>query len=129
MKRIFLIALTAILASISSFASDKGAAITFAETSHDFGTIKVNNGKVSATYHFTNTGTEPLIIITVTNGGCGCTTPSYPKRPIAPGKSGEITIHFDPSGRRGEFDREVKVKTNAQKKRISLKFSGVIIPE
>ena len=49
--------------------------------------------------------------------------------PIAPGKSGEITIHFDPSGRRGEFDREVKVKTNAQKKRISLKFSGVIIPE
>ena len=129
MKRIFLIALTAILASISSFASDKGAAITFAETSHDFGTIKVNNGKVSATYHFTNTGTEPLIIITVTNGGCGCTTPSYPKQPIAPGKSGEITIHFDPSGRRGEFDREVKVKTNAQKKRISLKFSGVIIPE
>lgn len=129
MKRIFLIVLTAILASISSFASDNGAAITFAETSHDFGTIKANNGKVSATYHFTNTGTEPLIIITVTNGGCGCTTPSYPKQPIAPGKSGEITIHFDPSGRRGEFDREVKVKTNAQKKRISLKFSGVIIPE
>lgn len=128
MKRIILIALTAIISSIATIANDNGAAITFAENSHDFGSIKASDGKVSATYHFTNTGNEPLIIITVTNGGCGCTTPSYPKAPIAPGDSGEITIKFDPNGRRGEFNREVKVKTNAQKKRISLKFSGVIIP-
>lgn len=128
MKRIILIALTAIISSIATIANDNGAAITFAEKSHDFGSIKASDGKVSATYHFTNTGNEPLIIITVTNGGCGCTTPSYPKAPIAPGDSGKITIKFDPNGRRGEFNREVKVKTNAQKKRISLKFSGVIIP-
>ena len=68
------------------------------------------------------------MIITVSNGGCGCTTPSYPKAPIAPGQTGEIKIQFDPSGRRGEFNREVKVKTNASKKRTSLRFSGVIIP-
>lgn len=128
MKKLFLIILTAIIASLSAIADNNGAAISFAETTHDFGTIKASDGKVSATYKFTNTGTEPLIIITVTNGGCGCTTPTYTKAPIAPGKSGEITIHFDPSGRRGEFNREVKVKTNAQKKRIPLKFSGVIIP-
>lgn len=128
MKKLFLIILTAIIASLSAIADNNGATISFAETIHDFGTIKASDGKVSATYKFTNTGTEPLIIITVTNGGCGCTTPTYTKAPIAPGKSGEITIHFDPSGRRGEFNREVKVKTNAQKKRIPLKFSGVIIP-
>lgn len=127
MKRILFIAI-AIFASLAAFAGNDGAAITFSETSHDFGTIKAANGKVSATYKFTNTGTEPLVIITVTNGGCGCTTPTYPKAPIAPGKTGEITIHFDPSGRQGEFNREVRVKTNAQKKRIPLKFSGVIIP-
>lgn len=129
MKRIFLIAFTAIIASLSAVASNNGAAITFAETTYDLGTIKANKGNVTATYQFTNTGTEPLIIISVTNGGCGCTNPSYPKAPIAPGKSGEIKIKFDPSGRRGEFSRQVKVKTNAQNKRISLKFSGVIIPD
>lgn len=104
------------------------AAINFETTTHDFGTIKASDGPVKAQYEFKNTGDSPLIIVNVTNGGCGCTTPTYPKEPIMPGKSGTITIHFDPTGRRGEFNREVKVKTNAQKKDNSLKFNGVIVP-
>ena len=128
MKRVLFTAFIALIAALASSAAGKGAAITFSETKHDFGNIRAVDGKVTATYRFTNTGTEPLVIITVTNGGCGCTTPSYPKAPIAPGKSGEITIQFDPSGRRGEFNREVKVKTNASKKRIPLMFSGAIVP-
>lgn len=123
----FFIALTTMI-GFSAVAGDSGAVITFDNTKHDFGNIKASAGKVTATYRFTNTGTKPLVIISVTNGGCGCTTPSYPKEPIAPGKSGEITIKFDPSGRRGEFNREVKVKTNASKKRNSLYFTGIIIP-
>lgn len=131
MKRVIstvIIALIACLA-IGASAAGKGAAISFNETEHDFGNIKAKGGKVTATYRFKNTGSEPLVIINVTNGGCGCTTPSYPKAPIAPGKSGEIKIQFDPAGRRGEFTREVKVKTNASKKRIALRFSGVVIPK
>ena len=130
MKRLLSSFIVVLIATIAfgAIAADKGAAISFKETKHDFGTIKSSDGQVTATYHFTNTGTEPLLIITVSNGGCGCTTPSYPKAPIAPGKSGEITIKFDPTGRRGEFNREVKVKTNASKKRVSLRFSGAIIP-
>ena len=133
MKKLFnvrtlLLLLAVCLISIPAIASGDKPEITFSETRHEFGTIKASAGTGSATYRFTNTGSAPLVIITVTNGGCGCTTPSYPKHPIAPGKSGEITIHFDPSGRRGEFNREVKVKTNASKKRIGLRFSGAIIP-
>lgn len=130
MRRVFsslIMAMTACIL-ITLAAADKEAAISFDATRHDFGTIKADGGKVTATYRFTNTGTEHLVIINVTNGGCGCTTPSYPKAPIAPGKSGDITIKFDPSGRRGEFNREVKVRTNASKKRIALRFSGVVIP-
>ncbi len=123
------IALIVAVALNAVSAAEGGAAITFKETKVDFGNIHTKNGSVTATYQFTNTGTEPLVIITVTNGGCGCTTPSYPKAPIAPGKTGEIKITFDPSGRRGEFNREVKVKTNASKKRIGLRFSGVILPD
>lgn len=128
MKRILFTTLLVLISAMAVYAGGKGAEITFSETRHDFGTIKANGGRVTAVYRFTNTGTEPLVIITVTNGGCGCTTPLYPKAPIAPGKSGEISIQFDPSGRRGEFNREVKVKTNASKKRTPLIFTGTIIP-
>lgn len=111
----------------ASNATKSQATITMASTYHDFGTIKASDGPVTARYEFTNTGSAPLVIINVTNGGCGCTTPEYPKQPVAPGKSAAITITFDPTGRRGEFNREVKVKTNAGK-RLSLRFSGVVIP-
>ncbi len=104
------------------------AGIKFTSTSHDFGTIHEKNGRVTATYEFTNTGDAPLSIVTVTNGGCGCTKPSYPLEPIAPGKTGVIKITFDPRGRAGEFNRTVKVKTNASKSREKLTFSGVVIP-
>lgn len=127
MKRILITLIMAIATSMAIIAADK-AEITFDTVKHDFGTIHAGGGTVTATYRFTNTGTAPLVIIKVTNGGCGCTTPSYPKAPIAPGKSGEIKITFNPSGRQGEFNREVKVTANAKKKRTSLYFSGTIIP-
>lgn len=131
MKKILLILMIALWLPMTAAADDNEAkpAIRFdSPTDHDFGTIRANEGSVSAEYTFTNTGTAPLVIINVTNGGCGCTTPDYPKAPIAPGESDKITIHFNPTGRRGEFNREVRVKTNATKKRLKLEFSGVIVP-
>ena len=126
MKKIFLVLLLAVTAIISASAKDK-AEMTFVKTAHDFGTIKADGGAVTAVYEFTNTGSAPLTIINVSNGGCGCTKPSYPLEPIAPGKSGEIKITFDPKGRKGEFNRTVKVKTNAGSARKKLTFSGVVV--
>ncbi|MDE5983594.1 MAG: DUF1573 domain-containing protein [Duncaniella sp.] len=51
-----------------------------------------------------------------------------PQNPIKPGKKGEIKIKFNPRGRAGEFNREVKVKTNAKGDRKKLNFNGTIIP-
>lgn len=128
MKKIFLILLT-FVAAIATLSAKEKAEMTFATLSHDFGTIKADGGAVTAVYEFTNTGSAPLTIINVSNGGCGCTKPSFPKKPIAPGKKGEIKITFQPKGRAGEFNRTVKVKSNASKSRINLTFNGVIIPE
>ncbi len=127
MKRLFICIILSLLTA-SVFAANPKPEISFEQTKFDFGTIKANEGSVTATYKFTNTGDAPLIIINVTNGGCGCTTPSYTKEPIAPGMTGEIKIHFNPTGRRGEFNREVKVKTNVSSKREKLFFCGAIIP-
>lgn len=127
MKKLIIMMLLAI-AGFGSMAAKGKAQITFDSTSHDFGTIKADGGMVTAVYDFTNTGDEPLTIITVTNGGCGCTKPDFPKAPIAPGKKGEIKITFQPKGRSGEFNRSVKVKTNAGVGRKTLTFNGVIVP-
>lgn len=121
---IFAMALAFVLAVIAA----GSPAITFSTMTHDFGNVKAKGGAVTYDYKFTNTGNAPLVIISVSNGGCGCTTPAYPKAPIAPGKSGVITIKFNPAGRSGEFDRVVNVKTNVKGKKIKLRFSGVVIP-
>lgn len=102
--------------------------ITFAENSHDFGTIAEEGGNVTHEFTFTNTGDEPLLIVNAT-ASCGCTRPVYPKKPIAPGKSDKIKVTYAPKGRPGEFSKSVTVKTNAKKqKAVKLKIKGVVTP-
>ncbi len=128
MKRFLLLMLSALAIALCVAAKDS-ASIKFNETKVDLGQIHAAKGKVTFSYKFTNAGTAPLIIVSVSNGGCGCTRPSFPKEPIAPGKSGTISITFDPTGRAGELNREVSVRTNGKPKTVKLRFSGVVIPE
>lgn len=125
MKKILMIAV-ALVCALGAWAKGE---ITFTSTTHDFGTIKAKGGQVTTTYEFTNKTDEPVSIVTVTNGGCGCTKPEYTHKPIAPGGKGIITIHFNPSTFRGEFSRMVKVQFSNSRKRQVLKFKGTIIPK
>lgn len=129
MKRIFSI-FALILISVFTFnivAAEKGAVMTFAEKTHDFGSIKEADGPVTYVFEFTNTGSEPLVIINV-NASCGCTRPEYPKEPIMPGKKGKIKVTFNPAGRPGEFSKEVKIRTNGSKRPV-LRITGTVIPK
>ena len=129
MKRI-IFALIAICGASVGFiinADGNGPEMTFETKTHDFGTIKEVDGPVTHTFEFTNTGNEPLVIINV-NASCGCTRPEYSKEPIRPGKKGKIKVTFNPAGRPGEFDKEVKIRTNGNKRPI-LRISGVVIPK
>ena len=125
MKRILFMILMAVFA-ISIHAK---ADVHFTSTNHDFGTIKAKGGAVTAEYEFTNTGDEPVSSVTVTNGGCGCTKPSFTLEPIAPGKKGVIKVTFNPATFKGEFKRSVKVQFSNSRKRTVLKFNGVVIPK
>lgn len=129
MKRIFSI-FALILISVFTFnivAAEKGAVMTFAEKTHDFGAIKEADGPVTHVFEFTNTGSEPLVIINV-NASCGCTRPEYPKEPVMPGKKGKIKVTFNPAGRPGEFSKEVKIRTNGSKRPV-LRITGTVIPK
>lgn len=89
---------------------ESGAKIEFEKEVHDYGNIKYGaNG--TCTFEFKNTGNAPLIISKAT-GSCGCTVPSWPKEPIAPGAKGEITVKYD-TKRPGPITKSVTITSNA----------------
>ncbi len=113
--------------SFAAFAQDP--AITFEDTIYDFGTIAEDGGNVTHEFVFTNTGDAPLMIVSAT-ASCGCTRPSFPKKPVAPGKSDKIKVTYVPAGRPGEFVKSVTVKSNAAKnKTVRLKIKGTVTPK
>lgn len=128
MKRILVLLAAVAAIAFAAMAAKETAAIKFDTTKIDLGQINAGKGVVTFEYAFTNEGTKPLVIVSVSNGGCGCTKPSFPKAPIAPGKGGKISISFNPEGRSGELNREVTVRTNGKPKTVKLRFSGVVIP-
>ena len=130
MKKITILLAMLMIALIPAVAENKDAkpSVRFDNTAHDFGQIPEEGGYASCVFSFTNEGDAPLVIISA-SAQCGCTRPSFPQKPIDPGKKGEIKVTYNPQGRPGEFIKEVKVKTNDPKHRTTkLKISGVVLP-
>jgi archaellum component FlaG (FlaF/FlaG flagellin family) len=90
----------------------------------DFGVIQEGE-TVQTTFKFKNTGKTPLII-TDASATCGCTTPEYPKTPIKPGESGEISVKFNSQGRLGMQDKIVSIKSNANPEAQGLHLVGEV---
>lgn len=88
---------------------------------------KVTDGeKVMINFHFKNTGNKPLIISNV-QASCGCTVPSKPEEPIAPGKEGVITAEFNSAGRVGKASKYLNVTCNTKDQLINLLFEGEVL--
>jgi len=96
------------------------AAILFVETIHDYGTIKKDSDG-TWDFTFTNTGKIPLVLSNVQTS-CGCTTPSWPREPIAPGKKGIIKVKYNTSST-GGFQKTITVYSNAKTVTLTIKGS------
>ncbi len=101
--------------------------IVFDEQEHDFGTFKEEDGLQTYSFVFVNKGTTPLILNNVM-ASCGCTTPEWTQKPIAPGEKGFIKVSYNPQGRPGAFHKTITVSTNAQNPQTILRISGVVEP-
>ncbi len=88
-----------------------GAGMVFDTETIDYGTI-AHNADGKREFVFTNNGNKPLII-TNTQGSCGCTVPTTPKEPIAPGAKGIIGVKYA-TDRVGAFTKTVTVTSNAE---------------
>lgn len=100
---------------------------TWLERQHDFGVIREADGKVNCAIHVVNTGNEALFIVKA-QAGCGCTGINYPEGSIQPGDTATVNISYNPSGRPGEFSKEVVIHTNAAPGRTTLEIIGDVIP-
>ena len=89
----------------------EGAGLVFENETIDYGTI-AHNADGNRQFVFTNNGNKPLII-TNTQGSCGCTVPTTPKEPILPGAKGVIGVKYA-TDRVGPFTKTVTVTSNAE---------------
>jgi hypothetical protein len=144
MKKLFLIAMLTVLGTTFSNAQETskkskkakttatalpkvdGAGMVFENETIDYGTV-AHNADGNRQFVFTNNGNKPLII-TNTQGTCGCTVPSTPKEPIAPGAKGVIGVKYA-TDRVGPFTKQVIVTSNAAGQPTkTLTIKGTVAP-
>lgn len=127
MKKVSLL-LVSILVAFTLAAQENSAVITFEKTSYDFGKIKEQDGPATVVFTFKNNGNAPLVINRV-QASCGCTSPSWTKEPVLPGKSGTVTAVYNPANRPGTFVKSISVFSNASKEPKVLSIKGEVIPK
>ena len=100
--------------------------ITFVKLVHDYGQIE-QGGNGECEFEFKNTGKADLIL-TNCRSSCGCTVPSWPKDPIAPGKKAVIKVKYN-TQRIGQINKTITVESNAVNDRVVLKITGNVTPK
>ena len=117
-----------LLISVITFSfAQSSAKIVFEEEIFDFGELP-EGPKVETEFVFTNTGSEPLIISNA-KGSCGCTVPSWPKTPIAPGETGVIKVVYNTARRPGNFTKTITLTSNAETPSKVIKIRGSVVKE
>ncbi|MDZ7742177.1 MAG: DUF1573 domain-containing protein [Bacteroidota bacterium] len=128
MKKSFAFLSFLLFISISIYAQQgqviKTDSIVFEKTVHDYGTI-TQGADGNCEFTFTNKGQKPLVLSNV-RASCGCTVPTWPKKPIAPGKTGVIKVKYN-TARMGSFNKSITVSSNAANSRVTLKITGNVI--
>lgn len=117
----------AILLFFIGFTVHAQANIEFKSDVVDYGKIAFGSDGVR-TFTFSNTGDQNLIIKNV-DSSCGCTIPTKPEDPIAPGKTGVIKVKYD-TNRVGPIRKIITVYSNAAKKpTYTLRIKGRVLPK
>ena len=129
MKRIlFVLTLILLIAGTASAQKKEASIAVVGDAVFDFGDIKETDGPVTHIFKVTNEG-EVALVVTKVVASCGCTTPDWTKEPIAAGKSGDIKVTFDPTGRPSAFTKTISVYSNGKAGSFILTIKGNVIPK
>jgi hypothetical protein len=83
---------------------------------------------ISHTYQFTNTGKAPLQI-NYCNASCGCTVPTWPKKPIPTGGKDSITVQFNSKNKSGKLYKSIAIHANTIPNITNIGFSIEVLPK
>jgi hypothetical protein len=127
MKRflVFLVVITFAGPLVSQTVQPK---ISFEKELHDFGKFMEEDGNVTYSFDFINTGGADLIIQNVT-ASCGCTAPRWTREPVPPGGKGFVAATYNPAGRPGPFRKYVTVISNSNPGNVRLTIAGEVVPK
>ena len=126
MKVLFLI-IPLFVISLNVSSQSSLTTLKFADTLHIFGTFREEAGPQSFDFIVTNTGPQPLIIKKVV-ASCGCATSGWTKEPIPAGKTGKVTVVYDPARRPGTFNKTITVYANSKPEVNVLVIRGEVLP-
>ena len=100
------------------------AKMSFEQTTFDF--RETTEGEViEHTFSFTNTGKKPLLISNA-KSTCGCTVPSWPRKAIMPGDSGEIEVKFNTKNKVGQQIKTVTITANTYPSNNTVYVKGYV---
>ena len=72
---------------------------------------------------------EKAAIISNVAATCGCTVPSWPKEPVAPGKTAEIKVSFNSAGKMGKQNSVVRIYSNATEPIEKVSLISNVLPK
>lgn len=119
-----LLGLTAISLAM---APDPMQTFEFIPSECDFGTIREEDGSVSATVKAVNVSADTTFITSIRTS-CGCTGAAFTDRIIAPGDTAEVTVSYNPEGRPGRFLKTIKVFSGVDRESSIFKIKGNVLP-
>ncbi len=105
-----------------------GEAMRFDQRRIETGEIGEDDAPAVYTFRWHNDGPKPLVVTRVETT-CGCAKPTYDKRPVAAGGSGEIRVAYHPKGHPGDFRRKIYVYTQLSGKQPTavLELAGHVV--
>ncbi|MCF8224373.1 MAG: DUF1573 domain-containing protein [Bacteroidales bacterium] len=107
-------------------AKNTGREIYFDQSTYDFGEMEEDSdGRY--TIEFKNIG-DSAIVINRVRSSCGCTIPSWPKKPVEPGESGTIEVRYN-TALTGSFMKSVYVYSSAGNSPVKLIVKGKVVPK
>ena len=106
-------------------AKKNGRELWFEEQLHDYGEI-LEDSDGNWSFTFKNVG-DSAVVINQVRSTCGCTIPAWPREPIEPGVSGEITVRYN-TAQTGTFLKSVLVYSSAANSPVKLQIKGKVIP-
>ncbi len=123
MKKLFLLFLIATITNIT-LAQNANTVIKFEKEVYDFGTI-LQDVPVTYAFNFKNISKAPFVIESAV-ASCGCTTPTWPQKPIMAGKKNVVNAGFNAKSP-GVFEKTITVKIQGQQLPVEIKIKGNVV--